>query len=259
MVRLYFKYLGMMIKSQLEYRKTFILLAFSQMFSSFTCLAAIYFMFDKFGNINGYKFEEVIICFIVSFFAFSIVECLFRGLDKFEDIISDGTFDRILTRPRPILFQVVSSRIEISKVGRMALSIVALIAVLANQPQLLQWDKLLTIFNMIFGTCILYSSIFIIRAGICFYTTQGLEIMNIFTDGVRDLTQYPLDIYGETVKKIFTFVIPAALVNYYPFIYLIGRDTNIINMFCPLFVVILLIPSLMFWKIGVRKYRSVGS
>jgi ABC-2 type transport system permease protein len=141
----------------------------------------------------------------------------------------------------------------------MILSIVALIAVLANQPQLLQWDKLLTIFNMIFGTCILYSSIFIVRAGICFYTTQGLEIMNIFTDGVRDLTQYPLDIYGETVKKIFTFVIPAALVNYYPFIYLIGRDTNIINMFCPLFVVILLIPSLIFWKIGVRKYRSVGS
>ena len=59
MVRLYFKYLGMMIKSQLEYRKTFILLACSQMFSSLTCLAAIYFMFDKFGNINGYKFEEV--------------------------------------------------------------------------------------------------------------------------------------------------------------------------------------------------------
>ena len=83
--------------------------------------------------------------------------------------------------------------------------------------------------------------------------------MNIFTDGVRDLNQYPLDVYGDTIKKIFTFVIPAALVNYYPFIYLIGRDTNIINMFCPLFVVILLIPSLILWKIGVRKYRSVGS
>ena len=80
---------------------------------------------------------------------------------------------------------------------------------------------------MILGTIIIYAGLFILRAGISFFTIQSLEIMNIFTDGSRDLAQYPLNIYQKWVKKFFTFILPLALVNYYPLLYLIDK-TNIL-------------------------------
>ncbi len=84
-------------------------------------------------------------------------------------------------------------------------------------------------------------------------------MMNIFTDGARDLTQYPLDIYKEWVKKFFTFVIPLALVNYYPLLYIIGRSTNKLYIISPLLSILFVIPCYMVWKIGLKKYRSIGS
>ena len=112
---------------------------------------------------------------------------------------------------------------------------------------------------MIVGTIILYAGLFILKAGICFFTTQSLEIMNIFTDGTRDLAQYPLDIYADPIIKFFTFVIPITMVNLYPLQYIIGRTDNKLYIIAPLVTIIMMIPCLMVWKIGVKKYQSIGS
>ena len=51
-------------------------------------------------------------------------------------------------------------------------------------------------------------------AGISFFTIEGLEFMNIFTDGSREFGKYPLSVYGKGVLKFMTYVIPFALVQY---------------------------------------------
>ena len=58
--------------------------------------------------------------------------------------------------------------------------------------------------------------------------------MNIFTDGSREFGKYPLSIYGNEVLKFFTYVIPIALFQYYPLLYLIGRSDRIFLLFLPL-------------------------
>ena len=83
--------------------------------------------------------------------------------------------------------------------------------------------------------------------------------MNIFTDGGRDLAQYPLDIYKEWVKKFFTFIIPLALVNYYPLLYVIGRTDNKLYMLEPIASMLFTIPCYVVWRIGLKKYKSTGS
>ena len=61
------------------------------------------------------------------------------------------------------------------------------------------------------------------------------------------------------VLKFFTYVVPLALFLYYPFLYLIGRTNNEVYMLLPLAGILFLIPCLMFWKIGIRHYKSTGS
>ena len=83
--------------------------------------------------------------------------------------------------------------------------------------------------------------------------------MNIFTDGARDLTEYPLSIYKKVILDFFTYVIPIAMVNLYPLLYLIGRTNNKMYMFAPFISLVFLVPCNIFWKIGLKRYKSTGS
>ena len=106
------------------------------------------------------------------------------------------------------------------------------------------------------------SSFFRIVHGICsalLFTLDGLEFMNILTDGAREYGKYPIGIYGKRMLQFCTLVVPYALIQYYPLLYLLGRTTSLWNMVMPLFAVIFLIPCYVLWRVGVRHYKSSGS
>jgi ABC-2 type transport system permease protein len=259
MLKIYLTYFKIHVKSLLQYKLSFILTTIGQALTSMFSLLAIYFLFDKFGNIQGYTFEDVLICFVISYLGFSISECFFRGFDSFTSIISNGEFDRILVRPVNTMLQVLGTKIEFAKVGRAILAIFIFISLLFYNPQLLSIDKVITILLMLFGTIVIFSSLHILKAGLTFFTIQSLELMNIFTDGGRDLTQYPLNIYKKWVLTFFTYIVPLSMVNYYPLLYIIGKSDNPLYIFAPLVSIPFILPCYLVWKLGVKKYQSVGS
>ena len=258
-MKLYFKYFSMQLKTALEYNKQFILATIGQTITSAFSFLAIYMLFDKFGSLEGYTFTDVLICFSMSFLGFSIAEMIFRGFDHFDKILSNGEFERILVRPRNLILQVLGNDISFNKIGRTIVAIVVFIAVLIKNPDLLQINKFITLILMIIGTIVIDSNLFVLKAGITFFTIQGLEIMNIFTDGGKELTQYPLSIYHKSVMKFFTYIVPLALVNYYPLLYVIGKSDTQWHMFLPVLTILFTIPCYAIWKIGISKYKSIGS
>jgi len=90
---------------------------------------------------------------------------------------------------------------------------------------------------------------------------QALEVANIFTDGGREMAQYPLDIYAKWVTRFFTFIIPFGAVSYLPLLYILDRTDgpDLLYMAMPLASLLFLLPCLAVWRIGVRRYRSTGS
>ena len=258
-MKLYFKYVAMQLKAELEYKKAFALSLFFKMLSAISALISMVFLFDKFGSIAGYSFEDVLICFVMSFLGFSLAECFFRSFDHFDRILSDGEFDRILVRPRSIILQVLGVEVEFNRIGRAVVAIAIFILLLIKRPELLQPDKAIALLLMIIGNVVIYAALFILKAGITFFTVQGLEIMNIFTDGARDLTQYPLNIYQDWIQKFLTFILPIALVNYYPLLYVIGKSNNKFYIILPIVAMLFIIPCYGVWRIGLKRYKSIGS
>ena len=139
-----------------------------------------------------------------------------------------------MVRPRNEIFQVLATRIEFTRIGKFLQALFMMLYVFLTSD--IQWNvyKVAVVVLMIAGGAALFSGLFLIYAAICFFSTQGLEFMNIFTDGGRELGRYPLGIYGNAVLKFFTFVVPLAMVQYYPLLYLTGRDNRAMIAFCPL-------------------------
>lgn len=182
-----------------------------------------------------------------------------RGFDLFSSTIANGEFDRILLRPRSIILLVVSGKIEFTRFGRI-LQAIAMFAygIMASH---IKWDcsRILTLTLMVLGGSVIFGCLFIIYASICFFTLEGLEFMNVLTDGAREYGKYPLDIYGKNIFRFCTYVVPYTLFQYYPFLYLVGRSSHWWYLFYPVIGCGFLLPSLLFWRFGVRHYKSTGS
>ena len=92
MVKLYFSHLKQNLKSQLEYKWSFIMSLISQIFVFFTYYFLIISLFTKFNNIKGFSLYEVLLCFSIINIGFSFNEIFFKGIDKFEDFIMNSHF-----------------------------------------------------------------------------------------------------------------------------------------------------------------------
>lgn len=258
-MKLYAKYVKMLIRCSAQYKLTFVLTILGQLANSIFSFLSIYFLFDRFGNVEGYTLGEVALCFSVILMAFSITECYARGLDRFAQQIVSGNFDRLLVRPRSLVLQVFGTEFAISRIGRLFYALVALI--LATQWLDTVWTsgRILTVVLMIVGGIAIFTGLFFLGAALCFVTIQGLEVVNIFTDGGRELASYPIDIFGKHVARFFTFIIPWGCINYLPLTYVAGHNENQLFALLPLAGILFLIPCIFVWHIGVRRYVSTGS
>jgi ABC-2 type transport system permease protein len=263
-MRLYFHYLSASIRSQLQYRTSFLLMAFAQFFLTAIEFLGIWTLFDRFGNLQGWTLSEVAFFYGLIGIAFALAEAIPRGFDKFHLLIRQGDFDRLLLRPRSTVLQIMGQELQLMRIGRLVQALIILFW--AGNHLGIRWTVgkvLLTLFAITGGTC-LFSGLFILQATMCFWTIESLEIINVTTYGGVETGQFPISIYRPWFQKLFIFVIPLASINYFPAHAILNRPDPLGTSFyfqcsSPLLGIIFLFVALQCWHFGVRHYRSTGS
>lgn len=259
-MELYLKSILMDIKCKLQYKLSFILLTISTALNTFATFIGAVILLNKFGNIDGWTLNEILFTMGVAFFGFSITEMFGRGMDMFYKQVKQGLLDRILVRPRSITLQVLCSDFEPYKIGRLLESIVLLIYGIVTLN--IKWSlyKVIVLLIMNIGSVVLFFSILVLKASFSFWTIEGMEFMNILSDGGREVASYPISIYRKWFANIFTYVIPFGCVNYFPLLYLLDKnDAPFWYGLTPLVTLIFMAISFAVWKYGLSQYKSTGS
>lgn len=257
--RLYGHYISIVVRGMMQYKVSFLLTSLGQFLVSFNVFLGIYFLFQRFHQVRGYSYGEVLLCYAVVLMEFSLAEMWARGFDTFSGIVKNGEFDRVLVRPQGEILQVLGSRFELTRLGRMFQAVVMLVYAITSVQ--IRWTagRVLTLVFMLVGGMAVFAGLFLIYAALCFFTLDGLEFMNVLTDGAREYGKYPLDIYGRRVLRLATFIVPYSLIQYYPLKYILGHVSGQVYIFLPLLAVLFLVPCYALWRFGVRHYKSSGS
>ena len=195
MKRLYFHYVSLNVRSMMQYKTSFFLTVLGQFLVSFQIFLGIFVMFQRFSNVEGFTYSQVLLCFSIMLLEFSLAEMFARGFDSFSSLVRSGEFDRILVRPQNEILQVLGSRFELTRAGRLLQAVVMFVYGISESE--IAWDplKILTVIFMLIGGIAVFTGLFMIYAGLCFFTLDGLEFMNIFTDGAREFGKYPMGVY----------------------------------------------------------------
>jgi ABC-2 type transport system permease protein len=243
----------------MQYKVSFLLLALGQFLVSFTAFLGLAFMFARFDAVEGFTFSQSLLCFAVVLMAFSIAEMLGRGFDQFPLMLGNGEFDRVLVRPRSVIFQVLATKMDFTRLGRFFQALVVFVYALPTSGVVWSPDKILTLTLMVVCGALVFFGLFLVQAGTAFFTIEALEVMNILTDGGREFGRYPFSVYGEGILRLLTYVVPLALFQYYPLLYLLDQAPSLLYGLTPLIGLLFLIPAYAFFRFGLHHYKSTGS
>ena len=257
-MRLYCKFLAIHLKSAMAYKSSFFLSCLGALLVTANVFLSVVFLLDRFGTIGGYTLPQLALCYAAILMSTSLAECFARGFDSFSQVLSSAQFDRLLVRPRGLVFQLLCQDMKPTMLARVLQAAVML--VYGARSGAVSWTpgKALTLTLMILCGAALFFGLFLANAALCFFTTECLEVINILTDGPREYGKYPFGVYGRPVLWALTFLVPMALVQHWPLQYLLNRGPAWYGAL-PLLSLVFLFPCAALWRLGVRHYRSTGS
>lgn len=266
MFRIYFRLIGVQIRSQMQYRVGFIMEVISTALITGMVFVTFAFVIERFGNIAGWSLGEVGFIYGMVEFSFGLMDMLFSGFDpqNFGRQVRLGRLDQILLRPIDITIQIFGSEFILRRIGRIAQGMV--IFIISLQLTHIHWTalKILYLPIVILSQVLFFGGLFVIGATITFWTYESIEVVNIFTYGGAEMMSYPMNIYPAGMRRFFTYIIPAIFINYYPALFFLDKPDPL---GLPEFAVFLS-PSiglgvfgmgLLFWKYGLKHYQSTGT
>jgi ABC-2 type transport system permease protein len=265
-IQIYRRLIGVQIRSQLQYRASFLLDTFTTGFTVISFFLAFALIFQRFGSVGGWSLAEVAFLYGTVETAFGTMDMLFSAFDPrdFGQLIRRGGLDQLLLRPLGITLQVLGSEFVVRRLGRIAQGFAVLLfaASLLN----VQWTlaKLLFMPVVLASLVCFFGGLFVIGATITFWTIESIEIMNIFTYGGSEMMSYPMHIYPDWMRRFFTYIVPAIFLNYYPALYFLDKPDPLgLPAFAPFLAPVAgvgtLIAALLFWRFGLRHYQSTGT
>ena len=111
---------------------------------------------------------------------------------------------------------------------------------------------------------VIFSSITVITGAVSFWTIKSEEIVSLLTDnnyGLKNFCDYPIQIYGQGMQVLLTFVVPYAFTGYYPVAMLLGKNVPYSHVFCwsPIISLIMGFTAYTLWHMGLKRYNSTGA
>jgi ABC-2 type transport system permease protein len=263
-VRILLRLLGSRVRSQLAYPTSFALDALGQAIAQANELAVILIVFAQVDSLGGFSREEVLLIYGLAGISFGLADLAVGQLDELPRWIRTGELDVLLARPLGVLSQLVTSDLQLRRLGRAAVGVLVLAAVLVyGQVEPTPVNVLLVLVTPLVGATIT-ASIWVMTCSISFWVVEGRELANAFTYGSQITTSYPITVFGPWLRRLFCYAVPSAFVAYFPTLALLDRPDPLglphaLRYAAPLVAVVAVLVAALVWRTAVRRYQGAGS
>jgi ABC-type uncharacterized transport system, permease component len=260
----YWLYIRVFFRGRVEYRLSFILGLLSNFYCYFITFATYWVLISGIGNVAGWNFSELSVLYGLSLLTYAIAGTLiwYTGYHM-GDLVQSGKLDVFLMRPIGVLRQLIFQRFGDTFIGQIIVTIVFLVTAFSKLSNHLNGCKIIYLILSIIGGVLIQVASMIIVGSLSFFIVKSTEIGDIFYYDMRDMTQYPIEIFPKVIQYILTFVCPWAFINYYPSLLLLDKVSSryefILGIIAPLIGVIMLLLSLLIFNYGLKKYSGVGN
>ena len=257
--------LKMSIRGRMQYRVDSLVATLAVFVRESINIVVIYLTLLKFDSINQWNINEMLFLFSILFLTYALVVALFADLRDFSCMIREGRFDRLMVRPRGLLFQLILNNADVLAVAGHGTLGIILFLISAGRVGI-QWNLVTVLYyvSAIIGGVLIQGGIFIFFSALSFYFVETGSIREIFYWNMRKFAGYPISIYSKAIQIIMIYVVPFAFVNYFPAQFLLRKeDMALYNesymYIAPVVGVVIYLFAYVFWRMSVKRYTSTGN
>lgn len=260
---LYCRLIGASVRAQMQYRLNFVVRSFADFLVMFSDFLPLYFLVRAFGGLQGWTIAELAMLYGMVEMSWATIEGGLRGFEHFGAYLIEGTVDRWLLRPRSVILQVAAHWFEIRKLGRIAQG--ALVLSIAVWVLDLEARSIAWVATGIAGGVLFFAGVVILGAASQFWTLgQTSELQNMLTYGGSAALTVPVSIYSTWFRRLVTYGVPLAFVNYFPALAALRRTAAagwpaFVPWLSPVVCLGVLLAARATFAHGLRRYESTGS
>jgi ABC-2 type transport system permease protein len=255
---------GTTLRARMEYRVDFALWILFGVVYHVAALAFVWVVVAQFRGLGDWSLEQVLFLAGLRLVAHAVFETAFGNLDIVGEMVRTGTFDRMLVRPVSPLLQVLLVEFRINGFGDLVIGLAIFLFV---QPALhVVWTPLAFAYLalVIVGSVLLEAGIFLVIASVTFWIVHVESLVWWAGDIVNTFGNYPLSIFPQGARYVFTFVFPIGFLAFFPAAVFLGRAGEV--PFSPLFAygaplvgLAVFAAGLLVWQIGLNHHQSTGT
>lgn len=214
-------------------------------------------IFSRIKIIQGYTINQAIIFYLT----FNIVETasqiLFREVYRFRYLVTSGNLDLILLKPFHPFIRILVGGVDFLDVFMLIPYFLATLYLSFHTGNLTLVNFSLYIF-LLLNALVIATAFHIAVLALGILTTEVDHTILIYRD-LTTLGRFPLDIYKEPIRSLFTFIIPIGVMMSFP-PYALFNVLSLPYMFYAFLIsCLLLVASLKLWDSALKKYQSWGS
>ena len=189
---------------------------------------AMWALFAQFDEMCGWTLQEVFLTYGIINWAFAMAEVFMRGFESnMFSLVRNGEYDRYLLRPVNTIVQISAFSFQLARLGRAIQAfIVLIVGIVINRNLINSYEWLVLVYTIIAG-CLLYFALYMFVGIIIFKITQNTEFMSVFIQGSVSTMQYPMIAFPRWLQKLFTYVLPATTVTYFPIATILDKPISI--------------------------------
>lgn len=264
-IRIAIQSLRMSMHTRMQYRTDSIVATLAVFIRESANIIVIYLALMKFDSLSGWNVNEMLFLFSLLFLTYAIVVSMFADLRDFSCMIREGRFDRLMVRPRGLLFQLILNNADIiATLGHGTLGVI-LFLVSARRVGI-DWNLVTVLYYIgaLTGGVLIQGGMFILFSSLSFYFVETNSIRDIFYWNMRKFAGYPISIYSKWIQTIIIYIVPFAFVNYFPAQYLLRKPDmaaypQIYMYMAPAVGGLVYVIAYLFWRISVKRYKSTGN
>jgi ABC-2 type transport system permease protein len=257
---IYRRLLGAHIRAALQYDTDFWLLILGAVLTQVVGVVFLSAIFARIPTLAGWTFWDVVLIYAMVTLGEGVSSLFFEGQWRLAWMINQGELDYALTRPYPVVLQVMGAAVGFNGIGNLTTGGILLGLGLANAQ--IVW----TPWTVAMGVVLFVASLIIKVAislgtnSVSFWITGPFSVFGYAMHQVGDLARYPITIYAVGIRLAIGVVIPFAFISYFPVSLLLGdRPDSWVGLLTPLVAVWCVAAALFLFRRGLRRYESAGN
>ena len=260
----YWQLLVAQVRSQTQYRTSFVVDLAGSTVLTLLDVAAVFVIFSVNGDLGGFGGREVLLMVGISALAFPLGDLAVGNVERLRVYVRSGLFDAVLVRPLSALWQLVAMDFAPRRIGRVVQGTAIYVIALVVAP--VDWWLGTVVLAVVapLAAAVFFGALFVAGATIAFWWVESGELAFAFTYGGKDFSSYPATVFGGFFRRLFAYGLGFAFVAYLPALALLGRPDPLgvpgwLHWCSPVVALAAAGLAALFWRTGVRHYRSTGS